>query len=260
MKSIYTIGVFILFLNTIKSQISTIIQPENRQEFVEKIKKAHHFDRFHSKEAIVFDIEMTWGGKPATQATLTTLTSSGKVKFQTNDGKIVVFDGKKMWLSSNNADYKNARFDIFMYHYFFMIPFKVQDKGTNWQILPDKIYDYNDYARAKLTFGNNTGDSPDDWYIVHRNKATNYLEALTYIVTYGGKAQQEAEKKPGGITYHDWIAVDGVMFPTTWKFWNWTEDKGFFNLKGSVKIKNIRFLKASKDMFLLPQNAQEVGI
>jgi hypothetical protein len=259
MQKIYFTFVFIVFFNNIKSQILTQSRAETGEDFVEKIKKAHFFDRFHSKEVVTFDIELTWGGKPSLQATMTTLTSTGKIKWQTNDGKTVIFDGKKTWDLTTNTAYQNARFDIFTYHYFFMFPFKVRDKGTNWQILPDKTYDYNDYARAKLTFGNNTGDSPDDWYIVHRNKATNYVEALTYIVTYGGKAQHEAEKKPSSITYHDWTAIDGVMFPTTWKFWNWAEEKGFFNLKGSAKIKNIHFLKAAKGFFYVPQGARMVS-
>lgn len=248
------------FFTAVQSQVMNKQNPEIAKNFVEKIKKAQHFDLFYKQEALSFDIDMSWGGKTSMSATLTTLVGSGKIRLQYADGKTVIFDGKKTVISPAYSDYKRARFDIFTWQYFFMAPFKVSDKGTQWQILADQIYDYTDYARARLTFQNGTGDSSDDWYIVHRNKATNYLEAMTYIVTYGGKSQAEAEKKPSGIVYSDWTAVGGVMFATTWKFMNWSEEKGFFSPKGEVKIKNIRFIKPTKETFALPQNSKEVGI
>jgi hypothetical protein len=229
-------------------------------DFVESIKKAHRFDKFHQHQAIVFEIEEVKEGKTSAFATVTTLTGSGKIKFQSADGKTVVFDGKKTWLTPANTDYPRARFDIFTYQYFFMAPFKVSEKGTNWALLTDKIYDFNEYARAKLTFQDNTGDSPKDWYIVHRNKSTNFLEAMSYIVTYGGKPIAEAEKKAGAIFYSDWKAVEGVMFATNWKFMNWSDDKGFFNQKGEIKIKNIRFITPNDSTFLVPKDCKEIGL
>ena len=228
-------------------------------DFINSIKKAHHFDLFHQQKAIAFDIEMTINGKSSLNATITTLTSSGKIRLNNANGKTVIFDGKKTYLSPANADYPKARFDIFTYQYFFMAPFKVADKGTQWEMLSDKIYNYNDFARARLTFQNGTGDSSNDWYIVHRNKATSYLEALAYIVTYGGKPVAEAEKKVSSIYYSDWKAVGGVMFATTWKFMNWSEEKGFFGTKAEVKIKNIRFITPDNNTFAVPVNSKEVG-
>jgi hypothetical protein len=229
-------------------------------DFVELIKKAHNFDKFHKQKAVVFEIQTITDGKLKAFATVTTLTGSGKIKFQTTDGKTVIFDGKKTWLTPAKADYSGARFDIFTYQYFFMAPFKVSEKGTKWALLTDKIYDFNDYACAKLTFQSQTGDSPNDWYVVHRNKATNYLEAMSYIVTYGGKPVAEAEKKAGAIIYSDWKAVEGVMFATTWKFKNWTEEKGFFNNRGEISIKNIRFITPNDSTFTVPQDCKEVGL
>jgi hypothetical protein len=232
----------------------------NSNDFVELIQKAHRFDKFNKQKAVVFDVESVSEGKSTAMATITTLTSSGKIKFESAKGKTVIFDGKKTWLTPANADYPRARFDIFTYHYFFMAPFKLSDKGAKWEMLSDKVYDFNDYARAKLTFQSETGDSPNDWYIAHRNKATNYLEALSYIVTYGGKPVAEAEKKTSAIFYSDWKAVEGVMFASTWKFMNWSDDKGFFNQKAEIKIKNIRFITPNETTFAVPKDCKEIGL
>jgi hypothetical protein len=246
------------FLSAVNGQIAPKQPLETASDFVEQIKKAQHVDVFYKQKAIAFDIETTINGK-ATTATLTTMTNSGKMRLQYADGKTVVFDGKKIWLNSTEASTdRQARFEIFMWQYFFMSPFKMDDAGTYWQLMTDKIIDDNDYARAKLTFKNGTGDTPNDWYIVHRNKATDYLSAMAYIVTFGNKAVTEAEKRPNGITYDDFITVEGVQFATTWRFWKWSEQRGFYDAKGSAKIKNIRFLKPSTDMFAPPSGSKEI--
>jgi hypothetical protein len=248
-KYLFSILCFLQFSNGISGQILTKQSLETASNFVEQIKKAQHIDLFYKQKVVIFDIETVINGKNAT-ATLTTMTNSGKMKLQYADGKTVVFDGKQVWLNSTDAAaYKQARFDIFMWQYFFMAPFKVDDAGTYWQLLTDKTLDDTDYARAKLTFKNGTGDTPNDWYVVHRNKATDFLSAMAYIVTFGNKAVTEAEKRPSGITYDDFIAVEGVQFATTWRFWKWSEGKGFYDAKGGAKIKNIRFSKPSAETF-----------
>jgi hypothetical protein len=257
-KHLFSILCLLLFLSTLKGQIVSKQPLETASEFVEQIKKAQHIDQFYKQKAIAFDIETMVNGK-ATTATLTTMTNSGKMRLQYANGKTVVFDGKKIWLNSAEvgAD-KQARFDIFMWQYFFMAPFKMDDAGTYWQLMTDKIIDDNEYARAKLTFKNGTGDTPNDWYIVHRNKATDYLSAMAYIVTFGNKAVTEAEKRPNGITYDDFISVEGVQFATTWRFGKWSEQRGFYDVKGSAKIKNIRFLKPSGETFAPVSGSKEI--
>jgi hypothetical protein len=257
-KYFFSILYLLSFLSTLNGQIVSKQPLETASGFVEQIKKAQHVDQFYKQKAIAFDIETMVNGK-ATTATLTTMTNSGKMRLQYADGKTVVFDGKKIWLNSAEVGgARQARFDIFMWQYFFMAPFKMDDAGTYWQLMADKIIDDNAYARAKLTFKNGTGDTPNDWYIVHRNKATDYLSAMAYIVTFGNKAVTEAEKQPNGITYDDFITVGGVQFASTWHFWKWSEQRGFYDAKGSAKIKNIRFIKPSADTFAQPSGSKEI--
>jgi hypothetical protein len=257
-KNIFSILAFFLCLSGVNGQISTKQPLESATNFVEQIQKAHHVSYFYQKEAVTFDIEMTVNGK-LTRATLTTKTNSGKIRLLYADGTTVVFDGKKIWLNSTDtAAYKQARFDIFMWQYFFMSPFKMDDAGTYWQLLSDKIIDNNDYARAKLTFKNGTGDTPNDWYIVHRNKATDFLSAMAYIVTFGNKSVTEAEKRPNGIVYDDFIGVEGVQFATTWQFSKWSEQRGFYEAKGVAKIKNIHFVKPNAATFAPPLGSKEI--
>ena len=212
------IRLFILSLfslvNAANGQILTSKSLETASNFVEQVQKAHNVARVYAADALTCDLEITLNGKPIT-VTLTTKTNSSKMRLQYADGKTVVYDGKKIWLNGSNAtDYRQARFDIFTWQYFFMAPFKMDDAGTNWQLLTDKILDNNDYSRAKLTFKQGTGDTPNDWFVMHRNKATGFLAAMAYIIT-SGKSVSEAEKRPNGITYNDFIAIEGIQFATT---------------------------------------------
>lgn len=261
-KIIFTTLSMLIFLSTVKGQILTKQPLETASDFVEQIKKAQNVPLFLQKEVVVFDLDMTVNGKPMA-ATLTTKTNSGKMRLQYADGKTVVYDGKKIWRNTTDATTdattdRQVRFDIFMWQYFFMAPFKMDDGGTNWQASTDKIVDNNDYARAKLTFKNGTGDTPNDWFLVHRNKATDFLAAMAYIVTFGNKTISEAEKRPNGIVYDDFTTVEGIQFATTWTFTKWSEQRGFYEPKGSAKIKNIRFIKPTADTFAPPSGSKEI--
>ena len=253
--------IFALFslLNAANGQILTTKPLETASNFVEQVQKAHNVSRVYAGDALTCDLELTLNGKPTT-VTLTTKTNSSKMRLQYADGKTVVYDGKKIWLNGGDAtDYRQARFDIFTWQYFFMATFKMDDAGTNWQLLTDKILDNNDYARAKLTFKQGTGDTPSDWFIMHRNKATDFLAAMAYIVTFG-KSVSEAEKRPNGITYNDFITVEGVQFATTWTFGKWSEQRGFYENKGGAKVKNIRFIKSSAETFAPPLGSKEMAL
>ena len=257
-KIVFTTLSIFSFLHLSNGQILSKKPLETASNFVEQIRKAHNTDLFFQKEVLTFDIETVVNGKPTT-ATLTTKTNSGKMRLQYADGKTVVYDGKKIWRNSTDATAdKQVRFEIFMWQYFFMAPFKMDDAGTNWQISTDKILYNSDYARAKLTFKNGTGDTPNDWFLVHRNKATDFLEAMAYIVTFGSKSVSEAEKRPNGIMYDDFTTVEGVRFATTWTFSKWSEERGFYEPKGGAKIKNIRFIKPMADTFSPPSGSKEI--
>ncbi len=259
-KIIFSTLALSLFLSAIKGQTLSKQPLGTASNFVEQIKKAQRVNQFQLQKAVSFDIETTVNGKPTT-ANLTTMTNSSKIRLQYADGRTVVFDGKKMWLNSTDASaYKQARFEIFMWQYFFMAPFKMDDAGTNWQTMTDKIVDNNEYARAKLTFRNGTGDTPNDWYIVHRNKATDFLSAMAYIVTFGNKPIAEAEKRANGITYDDFITVENVQFATTWHFSKWSEQRGFYDPKGVAKVKNIRFIQPTVETFSPPSGSKEVAL
>ncbi|MGB5927551.1 MAG: hypothetical protein WBH03_05225, partial [Cyclobacteriaceae bacterium] len=102
-----------------------------------------------------------------------------------------------------------------------------------------------------------TGDSPDDWYIIYKEPDTDKLKAMSYIVTYGNTVEKASEA-PHVIVYDDYQEVDGTMLARSWKFYNWSEEKGIQGDSiGYVTVSNLSFTEVADSLFTEPTGARE---
>ena len=225
-------------------------------KWLNKVEKAHGMDVLTEKAALSFELQLVFGGKERFNGKVTTLTNSGQIKLERQDGTILVFDGQELWQYPADAEWKGARFDAFTWQYFFMAPYKLQDPGTQWTEKTTRRLMDDKYASARLSFKDGTGDAPDDWYIAYVDRNTHLLTSLAYIVTYGGRSANEAT--PHAITYEDFRSVDGVHFAHEWKFWDWEEEAGLGKQLGSATIKNIQFQPAESLRLMDKANAKQI--
>ncbi len=225
---------------------------------VEALESAHKVDIFKQKKAVSFDIELYFGGSKRLDGTIISTTGSDGIRIEREDGSILGYDGEKVWLSPASAEEGGARFAVFTWQYFFMAPFKFSDPGTNWEDLGDKPLDGAPHATAKLTFDTGTGDAPDDWYVAYKDKETDLLDALAYIVTFRA-SQEKAEEEPHAISYHNYEEVDGIPIAKEWKFWLWTDEKGISDQLGEASISNVKFVEVEEGYFTAPKDSKEVG-
>ena len=247
------------FITTCLSSLIIITAySQTKISFVTDIEKANASRKLHKKEAISFDIDLSFGGKTAMKGTVISSTNSSFIKIVKADGTILTFDGNKAWLSPVDKNYKGARFDMFTWQYFFMAPFKFSDGGTKWADLGDMPYNKERKLQAaKLTFESGTGDASGDYYFVYKN-AQNLVEAMGYIVTFGGRSVEQAEKGAHAIVYADYKKVDGVPIAMLWSFHNWNKEKGIADKIGEAKITNVKFIKVSKEDMSIASGAVEV--
>ncbi len=244
--------------NQVDQKTETTILPEVTQlPIVEDMEAAHKVAQFKNKEAIQFDIELYFGGSKRLDGTIISKTNSTGVRLEKADGSVIGYDGRQVWMSPADAEVGGARFDIFTWQYFFMAPFKFRDPGTNWEALEDMMLDGKPHTTARLTFDIDTGDAPEDWYIVYKDKSTNLLDAMAYIVTFRA-SQEQAEEEPHAITYHNYEEVDGIPIAKEWKFWLWTEDKGIHQQLGNATITNVEFVEVKEADFTSPDDSQTV--
>ena len=228
------------------------------QKFAQTIEQAHQKERFSQKDNVSFDLVLSFGGQERVNDRVSMNTATSKLRLDSKNGTAVVYDGTDIFITPKDAEQNGVRFGIFTWTYFFALPFKLSDPGVNIALQGEKQLADTTYTTSKLTFDNNIGDAPDDWYILYTNPQTAQLEAAAYIVTYGTGDVEKAESDPHAITYGDYVEVEGIPIATTWKFYGWNEEQGLTDQLGEAKISNITFNKVSAEMFDKPENAARV--
>ncbi len=229
--------------------------------FIKSIEKAHKKTEFLKHKAISFNINILFGGKEHLDGKITMLTNASKIRIDKKDESKLIYNGEKVFLCPKEANDGGARFDMFTWTYFFGLPYKLDDPGTKWELKNPRPLEGIEHQTARLTFEKDTGDSPDDWYVVYSNNE-NVLKAAAYIVTFGSDGDtSKAEADPHAIHYKDFKTVDGIPFATTWKFYGWTEEKGMTDkLLGEAIITDITFLDAEASLFETPENSKEITL
>ncbi len=224
--------------------------------FAAAIGKAHGKAALQQHEALQARLTVEFGGQTMIEGTLLTDTAGGKVRIDLDNGTHFVFDGEQAWTSPADSPVQGGRFHVLTWSYFLLAPFKLQDPGAHLQDLGQRPFrDGKSLPAAKLTFGSDVGDSPDDWYVVYGNDH-HQLRAMAYIVTFG-KGLSAAEKEPHAITYDQPTTLDGVTFFSHWQFWNWTAEQGVHGDRiGEVKLSDLRFVVPEAGTFTAPEDSR----
>lgn len=222
---------------------------EKPKDFVATTETAHSKTEFLKNDAIQFNIVATFGTSEWVNGRMTLATNSGSGKIEFKNGNQIIFNNQKVFYSKTIKDTSGVRFDAYTIPYFFLLPYKLSDKGTVWTNYKNIEKDSLNFNTKKLSFKTGTGDAPDDWYVVYSNKKTNLLQKAAYIVTFGGKNQSEAEKEPHGIEYLDYKPVNGIPIATKWKFWGWKKNIGFQKELGNAVLSDIKFIKTTPKFF-----------
>jgi len=231
--------------NKVKSTENKELSP------IAMIEKAHHKTEFLNHKAIVMDMEINFGGKERLDAEVTFLTNSTKGKLELKDSSFIYFSNDKVFHSTNLKNEKAARFDAYTWMYFLLFPTKLSDEGTVWSDVEELQLNSETFNTQKLTFKPDTGDAPDDWYVVYSDPKTHLIEYAGYIVTVN-KSKAKAELDPHAIGYSDFENIDGVPIATTWTFYEWNKTDGLKAEIGDATLSNIRFISPNDETFKVP--------
>lgn len=223
-----------------------------KSSFVQEIELAHQKKNFLSRQAIAFDFQLIFREKERMNARVTLTTNSTKARIELSNGEEILVDGDKAYCSPGLADNPSVRFDAYTWSYFFLFPYKLSDPGTHWAPYEPGPTE-KEFEAQKLTFGENIGDAPEDWYKVFVDPKSHYIQHAAYIVTMN-KSLEEAEADPHAIQYLDYEMLSGVPIARTWKFWGWQHDKGLTKQLGYANISNVKFIeKGIEDSFEVPE-------
>jgi len=229
-----------------------------RSDFVGDIEKAHNKSGWDSKQALSADIKVVFGGNTRIDGKMIMMNDTSKIRIEQKNGDVMIWDGQSAWVSPASSEISRARFHLLTWPYFLAAPFKFSDPGTYIKNFGPSSIDGVTYdPTAKLTFGQNVGDAPDDWYILYKNPNTGVLDAMAYIVTYS-KDQATAETDPHAIQYADYRAIDGVPISHDWSFRLYNHEQGVHGDSiGNVTLENAKFVNPDPSIFMKPADARE---
>lgn len=228
--------------------------------YAKPIEAAHNAKAYRAQQALRASFTVDFGGERMTEGVMTFDTPLGLARIETTDGQVYVFDGTTAWVSPADAEAPMARFHVLTWPYFVALPFKLRDEGTKLSALGDLRMDGQLYAGARLTFEQGVGDTPDDWYIIYRDREDNRLHAVAYIVTFG-KSAAEANKEPHAAVYESYTNVDGVMLPTKLVFYDWHRTQGIVGEPlGEFVISDYAFVSLDPSQFVKPADAREAPL
>ena len=240
---------------------ATAVDPpvvESSESYVAAVERAHGGAAWDAKRAVEADLRVQFGGNERFSGKLVYEPGGNRVRMVGDDGRVLVFDGERAWYTPTDLEMPpGPRFHLLTWTYFLAAPFKLDDPGAHlepWspsELLGDPV------QIARLTFGENVGDTPDDWYHLYSDSETRRLRGMAYIVTYG-KSVEQGEQEPHAIVYHDYETVDGVTLPMRWTFHHWSPEQGVHGEPiGEVTLENLRFTEPAAEVFEKPEGAAE---
>lgn len=179
------------------------------------------------------------------------------LKFPGSTGRIA-FDGNEAWSAGERRGLAAAppRFTAWRNFYLLNIPFVIHDEGVYLSELSEASLPGNNkaYQTVKMTFGEDTGDTPKDYYLLYIDPSTHRLAALEYNMTFASMLPQGMESLPTSLlTFEEYARVDNFQMPVHYKVF--FKEGNQFIIEGKVSDWNF---SSPFDMTMMekPANAQ----
>jgi hypothetical protein len=227
---------------------------------VDQTQEAHGLHAWWGKEVVVADAEIVFGGNTIVDGTFYFEAHGPHSRYDRKDGVSIIFDGQTAWVTPADAVAPKGRFHVLTWPWFIMAPFKMQGDGINLTDMQMVEMAGEAYNTVLQTFGEDMGDTPDDWYRFYINPKTQFVDAMAYIVTFG-KGFEAANASPSVIKYFDYVDAEGAMISTRYEFWYWNSETHSTvgeSPKGIGTVSNIRYKKSQQVDFTVPSDAREL--
>lgn len=166
------------------------------------------------------------------------------------------WDGSKAW-----ATYKDEaiapRFWALTPYYFVGVPFVFADAGINLSVAGETTFEERTYDLVKVTFAANTGDAPDDFYIVYIDRETRRVGGVRYIVSYPGFFPDGGHSPEKFMAYDGAQTISGITLPETFRTFKWDpEARQHGELVTNSMLTEVSFLPDTPtSFFTIPKGA-----
>lgn len=134
--------------------------------------------------------------------------------------------GQEAWITPADTEMPyNARFWSLTPYYFVGIPFVLADEGLSLEQLGEQTHEERTYDAVKITFGENVGDAPDDYYIVYIDQETKQVGVTRYIVSYPGYFPDGGHMPEKFMDWTGYQTVGGITLAKGFDTYWWKEEQ-----------------------------------
>lgn len=154
-------------------------------------------------------------------------TWSARARHLTLEDSPVAFgwDGSNAWIYPPEASLPtNARFWSLTPYYFIAMPFVLADPGVILNLEAEGVIEGRKVDWVRVTYAPDTGDAPDDYYVVAFDGETRHVKGLRYVVSYKGFFPDGGHSPEKWMAYDGAQTVEGVTLAETFRTYTWKED------------------------------------
>jgi len=203
-------------------------------------------EKWRNASAIRFDshLEVHFGGDKwvpfAEEAVVDPRSRRVYAKLPNPDGTYgrIAFDGVRAWSAGSLQGIARApaRFTAWRNFYLFSLPWVTQDPGVHLgepgrARLPG---DETDCTTVRMTFEDDTGDTPKDHYVLYIDPDTHRLRAAEYVMTYAAMMPNGVDESPPSIfMWEETATIDGLVVPTRYTVY-WSKDHSVAVRNGTI--------------------------
>ncbi|MGB3585541.1 MAG: DUF6503 family protein [Tunicatimonas sp.] len=167
--------------------------------------------------------------------------------------------GKQAWVRPADANVPyNTRFWSLTPYYFVGIPFVLADDGTNFELLGEQTHRDRPYDAVKITFGENIGDAPDDYYVVYIDQETKQVDVTRYIVSYPGYFPDGGHLPEKFMDWTDHQTIHGITLAQGFDTYWWKDEQPAEHIT-AIEVSRVEFMPDITDAYFeAPENAKVV--
>ncbi|MEM9675065.1 MAG: DUF6503 family protein [Bacteroidota bacterium] len=167
--------------------------------------------------------------------------------------------GQSAWVTPPSMEMPyNTRFWSLTPYYFVGIPFVLADEGTYHEYLGEETYRDRTYDAVKITFGENIGDAPDDYYVVYIDKETKLVGVTRYIVSYPGYFPDGGHLPEKFMDWTGHQTIDGITIAQGFDTYWWKDDQPAEHIT-DIEVTRAEFKPDVTDAYFdAPENASMI--
>lgn len=170
-------------------------------------------------------------------------------------GKDITFGmiNGEVWMSPKDAKFMpTARFWSLTPTYFLGIPFVFNDPSANFEQLKDTIdFEGKSYTQVKVTYNQDAGDSPDDYYVLLIDPTTKVTRGAYYTVTSKLRVGPNDPGPAKFISLDKLQDVNGVKLASGHRTFNMKDGKILDQMR-FTEVSGVKYLPAGSVDFSIP--------